>query len=66
MISRQSITELQERRSRLAARVEVRPDDELANAALQRTDRQLLLLQLAELSAENARLRAALRGRRHP
>lgn len=58
------IRHLRERRSRLAARVEVRPEDELASAALERADRQLMVLRLAELSAENARLRAALRGRR--
>lgn len=62
MTARPDITELRERRSRLWARAETRPDDERAWSALEWTERQLFAA-LAELSAENARLRAALRGR---
>lgn len=62
MTARPDITELRERRSRLAARVEVRQDDERAWSALEWTERQLFAA-LAELSAENARLRGRVRTR---
>lgn len=52
---------LREKRSRLIARVEVRPEDIGANEALETTDRQILAAENRRLSQEVSALKAQLR-----
>lgn len=54
---------LREKRSRLIARVETRPEDIGANAALESVSRQIAEAEVRRLTRENERLKTALRSR---